>query len=876
MAWRAAEVGDVDEGDDDAVDAVVGGAIGEDAADVPAAGFAGDFLFEREEAVEDAAGVGEELVVVELAGEVAEGAADVGGDEVEELGVGGGVAADAEVGVEEEDGDVSAAEKAGEVVSGAFDFLDFGLELGVDGGELFVEGLEFFLGGFELFVGALEFFVDAGGFLGGGFHFLVGGLEFLDGGLELVAHAGEFFGELFFGLVVGSGDDGRGFGLFEEADEEVVGDAAFFEGGDFDLDAHAAVGGVHKAVADDDGFFGAGGALEGDAERAADGFLGEGHDFTGGFAAGLIEEAVGIAVEVDNAAVAVEDDGGGGVFVEEDAVGDLLDGGAGEGAAFGGRVVGEGAGAEREDGEIDVAVAGGSDAAEEAPFFVDGLEHGVEAGAEGFAGSEEECAAFAEAEVEEGEDAALDVGFEVDEEVAAGAEVEAAEGGILQDVLRGEDDELAHFFFDAVVGVVLVEEAGEALFAEVAFDAAGKDAGAGVEEGAVGGVGGEDFDVEVFAGGFGFFDEEHGKGIGFFAAGAGGDPGADGGVVFGGGDEGIDHSGAKGVPRVGIAEEAGDVDHEVIAEGGDFGGGLAEVAGVVAHGVELVEAHAAFDAADDGRFFVAAEIVMGAGAEDGEHFGQGFGFADGEGGGFGGAGGVAVGGVADDGFGHFGDAEDGVGEAGIDEAAGHGGVFGGFGVLGDAVAADGFNGLCAGGAVGAHAGEKDADGAFALFFGEGAEEVINGAAMAGGEEGFAEAEFAVDDGHGVSGADDVDGVGADDGAVFNLVDGHGGVLGEQFGHEAFVLGGEVLDEDEGHAGVGGKSFEEFGVGFEAAGGCTNADDGEVESGGMCAVNELLRFGRRGGMFRRSGGATVLGGNARLFVRHFQAPEAYRV
>jgi hypothetical protein len=78
-------LGDIDEGDDDAGDVVVDGAVRERAAEVGAAGVADDLLLEGDELLEDGAGVVEELVVTKLAGEVAEGTADVAGDEHEQV-----------------------------------------------------------------------------------------------------------------------------------------------------------------------------------------------------------------------------------------------------------------------------------------------------------------------------------------------------------------------------------------------------------------------------------------------------------------------------------------------------------------------------------------------------------------------------------------------------------------------------------------------------------------------------------------------------------------------------------------------------------------------------------------------------------------------
>jgi hypothetical protein len=94
-----------------------------------------------------------------------------------------------------------------------------------------------------------------------------------------------------------------------------------------------------------------------------------------------------------------------------------------------------------------------------------------------------------------------------------------------------------------------------------------------------------------------------------------------------------------------------------------------------------------------------------------------------------------VGHIGDELGGHLGRRQLVVHQAGGDGAARHAVVFGGGGVLGHDHAALALDGPHAQGAVAAGAGEHDADGPLALVLGQGAEEEVDGQALAAGREG---------------------------------------------------------------------------------------------------------------------------------------------
>ncbi len=106
------------------------------------------------------------------------------------------------------------------------------------------------------------------------------------------------------------------------------------------------------------------------------------------------------------------------------------------------------------------------------------------------------------------------------------------------------------------------------------------------------------------------------------------------------------------------------------------------------------------------------------------------------------------------------------------------------------------------GAVGAGAGEDDADRVPVLVGGQRAEEMVDGRAVAAGLNGWGlHVQDAALDGQSGIGRDHVDVVGLDRRLRRDLLHGHAGVLRQQFGQEARVVGGEVLDEHEGHAAI---------------------------------------------------------------------------
>lgn len=287
-------------------------------------------------------------------------------------------------------------------------------------------------------------------------------------------------------------------------------------------------------------------------------------------------------------------------------------------------------------------------------------------------------------------------------------------------------------------------------------------------------------------------------------------------------------AGLESVEHLGIAEETGNVDEHVLIEGLDFGGIGLDVLNVILDLVHFVDDHAALDAAENGGLAIVSEVHAGGLAQELENLVEAAIFGRSELHEFAGT-------IAPD-VGMAGDAgeltsnqlgrKDVVHAAGGDGTARHAVVFGGSVILSEGDAAVGLNFGEPGGAVAAGTREDDADGVMALLLGESAHEVVNGHVKAAGIAAGRELKAVIGDGHRSIGRNDINMIGLDAHAAGDFLDAHGGFLGEQFGEEAVMLGVEMLDEDEGHAGIGGQVGDEFGEGFDAAGG--GADSGNQE------------------------------------------------
>ncbi len=188
---------------------------------------------------------------VDIGFDVTDGATHVGGDQVQDLFGHGREAANAQLVIDDDDGDLHAAQQVDQVAVGPAQLLVAAVQFLVDGVEFLVGGLQFLAGGVQLFIGALQLLVAGEDLLIGGLELLVGGFEFLDDGLEVFAAGGQFVLELLgagvalalgpaFGWAPGRAGHGLrgvvkgGRDLLEE-DQEVAAFGGGAEGDDFQV-----------------------------------------------------------------------------------------------------------------------------------------------------------------------------------------------------------------------------------------------------------------------------------------------------------------------------------------------------------------------------------------------------------------------------------------------------------------------------------------------------------------------------------------------------------------------------------------------------------------------------------------------------------------
>ena len=329
----------VDEHEDGAFDAVLAGAVGADTHGKPAALAILDVLLDGDKVIDDFSNLLIEVGDDDGAVQVTQSAANVRGDEVEDLFGHGGEAADGEIRAEHDDGHVDVGEEVGQVV---VDLAELGvaiLQFLVEGGQFLVGGLQLFLGGFQLLVGALEFLVAGLNFLVGRFELLVGGFLFLDDGLERFAGGGEFPAELAKFSAFGHGGGLAAAGRFltglsfqslraiiVEDDEEKS-----FAGGGEPKRNHFKVDEFRGALFADNGALVPDGSVlferarNSGAQIHGQAFPDHFQEVKAGGTGGMLEEMAGATAKIEDVHVQIDDHSGRREAAEDEAVGIMIE-----------------------------------------------------------------------------------------------------------------------------------------------------------------------------------------------------------------------------------------------------------------------------------------------------------------------------------------------------------------------------------------------------------------------------------------------------------------------------------------------------------------------------------------------------------------------
>ena len=278
-----------------------------------------------------------------------------------------------------------------------------------------------------------------------------------------------------------------------------------------------------------------------------------------------------------------------------------------------------------------------------------------------------------------------------------------------------------------------------------------------------------------------------------------------------------------------VAEEAGDIDQQLLEQQMDFRRMLLEIARIDFQILDVVLRHAPLDAAAYGAFLVQREIVSGAGTQQHQYPVH--------------ATGLAWGGlrfflldaqvprIAQQPVRHFLHRQDIGGVARLYRADRHAVVFRGSRVLHQRNAARTLNGAQPQRAVGTGAGQDNADSVFPLIFGQRAQEGVDYHALSARHIRRAQVQFAMEDGHVAVGRDRIHAIWQHLDLIQRLDHMHAGRALQNLGEHAGVIGVEVRHQHESHAAVGRDITEKQFERFQSTGGSTDAYYGETAAAG---------------------------------------------
>ena len=739
-----------------------------------------------------------------------------------------GEAPDATLSVEHQDGDLDRVQEVQDVGVDELQLLVPAVELVVHRGELLVRRLELLLGRLQLLVQALELLVAGDQLVVGGGEGIGAVAVFIQQRRHLLLHGGELLLQRLPGGPVEArgpaAGRGRGGPVFLEEHHErllvrlsrlhrehdqVAGPAAAGA-----IDGHALP--PHR-----------GGRLARLSERQAQrgGEAGAGHleELALGLPRRRLEVGAGSPAELEHLQAVVDDHTGRAVVRQHGAVGDPGQGAIGP-RRRAVRIGWQARERERPRARREPEVARAGPAQEEPAILARRGEPPRHAGG-ALRAAEEEVTGLVEAVVGRGQHAPLQRLAEVDEDVPAAQQVELGEWRVARDIVPDEDAQLAHGRADAPAALGSREEALQPILPQPVHRDVGVEPRARRLDGLLAEVRAEDQDrvrgdaaVEVL-------DERDGQRVDLLTGGAPHHPGADGrarGLVLQDLREGDP---PQLVEAPFLPEERGDLDEQVVVQGLDLRGLVAQHLQIRGDVLHLADRHAPGQPALEGRRLVLAEIDAGGRPQqrhDLAHGGAGRGqrrrLAPGK---------VRVAGQP----GQLG-AERRQGQAEVDHACieralGHPGKARRARVLREGDPALRPDRRQPGRPVGGGAGEDHPDGLPAALGRQRSQEEVDGEVrpVLGLLEG-GELQRALLDRHLDAGRDDVHPVRLDPHALLGLGDLHGGGLGERVAEQAGPRGLEVLHQDERQAGVRRHVGEELPEGVEAAGRGAHADDGE--------------------------------------------------
>ena len=583
---------------------------------------------------------------LEAVPDMADGAPDVGDQQVELFFGLGAEAADPQVAAEQHDRLIGRGLHIDQVAAEAVELCVAITHLIVERGELLVGGLQFFLRRGQFLVEALQLLVGGLGFFVGRLQLFTRRFEALLDGLQVFARLGQIVLELGDAALVGTaaragrrligrllfGHGGVGarrlVGVLEQHQETRL--AQVLQRNDFQVCSAC------RAVLFDANVLLAHG-------RVVSGRLGDGrtqgqHQSLARHLqhvetrrpGGRFEVGAGDAAKLQNLPLGIDEYAGRSEVVDRDAVGFAL------GALLGAKAVdlGPDAGSlwhgdpARMAGCVPLAAVGDRQGQDEGRrrgslldvdllLSVQGLEQLGKA-ADRFRPTQPQKAVRLECVVKNREQLLLHAGLEIDQQIAAGDDVDARERRIADEVLPREYDHLAQRLDDAVAAALVNEEALQSFRREVRREALGVQAVAGLVEQRIVEIGGEHLQLAPAGLLLRHFNEGHRDGVSLLAGGATEHPHAECFVAALRQQPGQDLALQHG-ERVGVAKEAGHADQHVGKQRVELPGVAVQELRVLRQRVAPAQQHAPRDAALDGARLVEREIDAAMVAQQGQH-----------------------------------------------------------------------------------------------------------------------------------------------------------------------------------------------------------------------------------------------------------------
>jgi hypothetical protein len=286
----------------------------------------------------------------------------------------------------------------------------------------------------------------------------------------------------------------------------------------------------------------------------------------------------------------------------------------------------------------------------------------------------------------------------------------------------------------------------------------------------------------------------------------------------------------QGVEDFAVAEEAGDADQQFAVQGGDLARPRFDQAYILAQVAALANRNTAFDAAQHRARLVEGEVELGLFAQEGKNPRQAILVGQHQ------AGTVGLGGKRASQESrqpgrHFLGWQDDVDQAGVDGGSRHAVELGGFRALRHDHPAGLLDRAQSTHAIASGSRQDNANGFFALILAQRAQEDVDGQVQSLAVVDVSKQQLAMKDAQYLAWRDEVDRVGLDVHPLLGPAHRHGGSLRQKFDHQALVVWRQVLNHDEGAAGVDRRGGKEGFECFEATG--RGADTDKIGGGAGC-------------------------------------------